>query len=912
MKLYSYKILIGLFLFILLLSCRTQNQEPQFNFKEYYTNSFNAKNNKIWHSDSLYYSNNISTSEFHYNSLINDKSLSTTEKQYCINQLLFLYDELRHQIKFDSIYSHYNLDKNAFNDTILKLQSYLLDNIYNSKTDFSPTKYSNQIKELYSENHHLYIKTLLFYLDYYSTKKYDSSKTQTICAQLKYLMENYSNKSKDLHSYYKLQFHNNFNLINNENSYYYAKSLLDKNNYSFPLNSFNQLEGSFLLGKILLFIKDKAHGITQLNKSLEIINSTNNYIYKYVSLDIITQIAIINERLKLNMKTINNSYIGTPSLLDSLYNIKVEFHKSLSNGFSDDLKKSSVNTLKYLPLLRYSHHKEYFTPRYYLSLIERKEKNYSLSNQLMFNAYLLKHSLESREYSFESVVNSNIISKEEHSFILINEFIINHYFAYKNNSSRPDLDIALRYINLIEEIIDQEIDCKYEINCIELNINRKQLYNNILNIMYEYYILGEKTIEEFTNYSDVSKADLLRVQKETYNTKSGYLFGKLDLKLIENFHYNEDYKKRFDLINEKINLYNEIDFKTSSTNNKSIKDVLASLQDDQKILVFNQLDSVLYIQSLTKKEKRVYKVIYKEEHIKKYITYVSTNDPKFYEDTITQNIVYKTLVEPWFEIDDNYNTLTIVPDLNLTNFPFEAILFPYNKELTYLLDKYHIEYSNSIKSINENGCNNFNHNSISAFSFNSKDDFYKKKVAWINLPGAYKEVTNIKHLYSNSEIYYGKNCTRDNILKSLRKDDVIHIASHGRSNDNNIYDNYINFRINDRESDKLYGFEFISEKSTAKLVILSGCETSSGTLTNGEGLYSVIRFMLLSGVENIIASKWKLNDRASEVLFNEFYKSNINNCISNSARLTKAKRLIRFNEYLNHPYNWAGIQLYVG
>ena len=96
--------------------------------------------------------------------------------------------------------------------------------------------------------------------------------------------------------------------------------------------------------------------------------------------------------------------------------------------------------------------------------------------------------------------------------------------------------------------------------------------------------------------------------------------------------------------------------------------------------------------------------------------------------------------------------------------------------------------------------------------------------------------------------------------------------------------------------------------SGCDLLVLSACQTALGDIIKGEGVYGLQRGFKKAGVNSILMSLWKVNDRATSLLMTEFYKNYL--CGESKINsLRKAQEYMRTLPDYKDPQYWAGFIL---
>jgi len=94
----------------------------------------------------------------------------------------------------------------------------------------------------------------------------------------------------------------------------------------------------------------------------------------------------------------------------------------------------------------------------------------------------------------------------------------------------------------------------------------------------------------------------------------------------------------------------------------------------------------------------------------------------------------------------------------------------------------------------------------------------------------------------------------------------------------------------------------------ADLVVLSACETALGRDSRGEGLVGLTRGFMYAGAPRVIASLWRINDRATASLMAALYRSMLRDARGPARALRDAQNAVRREPGWEAPYYWAAFE----
>ncbi len=198
------------------------------------------------------------------------------------------------------------------------------------------------------------------------------------------------------------------------------------------------------------------------------------------------------------------------------------------------------------------------------------------------------------------------------------------------------------------------------------------------------------------------------------------------------------------------------------------------------------------------------------------------------------------------------------------------------------------------------------------------------KITLPSLPGAADEVQGISDTYGPNrvELRIAPAETKAQFIKEAGNYRIVHVATHGIIDNNNPMNSSlvfgkpsINSKVNraNLENERfLTTKEILEMQMSTNLIVLSACDTGSGTSVSGEGLIGLSWAFSAAGVPTIVSSQWTVNDASTAILMREFHKNlwqtEIGNTefgnISQALRKSTLFLMQKDKKYL-HPYYWA-------
>lgn len=258
----------------------------------------------------------------------------------------------------------------------------------------------------------------------------------------------------------------------------------------------------------------------------------------------------------------------------------------------------------------------------------------------------------------------------------------------------------------------------------------------------------------------------------------------------------------------------------------------------------------------------------------------------------------------------------LIPDGKLSYLPFDAIAIGQNEnQIEYLL--HHIATrtapSASYLSLDQKHLPTTSASlavfapNFSQAGFQHSESFSRNQISRLHF--------NRQELISINQVAHGtpyadETASKAAFLENASSYQLLHLATHAFTNDEFPEQSGLIFHSdqNPLQYDTLTGTEIEGMPLTARLAVLSACQTGTGKLLRGEGILSLSRCFQIAGCPSVIMSLWTVDDEATKDLMSGFYELlDQDYSIEQALRLAKLQYLEEHD--LIHPHFWASFSL---
>ncbi|MFN8439153.1 MAG: CHAT domain-containing protein [Caldilineaceae bacterium] len=165
------------------------------------------------------------------------------------------------------------------------------------------------------------------------------------------------------------------------------------------------------------------------------------------------------------------------------------------------------------------------------------------------------------------------------------------------------------------------------------------------------------------------------------------------------------------------------------------------------------------------------------------------------------------------------------------------------------------------------------------------------------IPAAREEVEAAAGYFADSFLYIDEQATQRALYQAAGLADVLHLATHGLFRPDNAFFSALKLADGWVDVRQLYRLPL-----SARLVVLSACESGAGQVRGGDEVIGLARGFLGAGAQNIVASLWNVHDASSAKLMALFYQYLSHN-VTPIAALRSAQ--LAAIQQAQHPYYWA-------
>lgn len=359
---------------------------------------------------------------------------------------------------------------------------------------------------------------------------------------------------------------------------------------------------------------------------------------------------------------------------------------------------------------------------------------------------------------------------------------------------------------------------------------------------------------------------------------------------------------------------------------KSLGDIQHIIPENTTLIRFFFIDKKLFALVADHKQKGIYPL--DDKNLAGQISNFSQNGM---DAEKVSEVLYGLYQQLWAPLAKNihHKKVVIIPDGILYNINFE-ILTPTHirtfKELAVksLLANYTISYQYSLFLLEQRKkasspdntfigfAPGFSDKIKQAYRSVSKDsmDIDKNYLSLLPQPFSIGLAIKTQELLGG-ETFIDERSTKNLFKANAGNHKIIHIGTHAESNNDYPEFSRLIFAKNTsskEEDNSLFVDEIYNCDLNANLTVLTACESGKPGYQDGEGMISLAHAFNYAGSESILTGLWKIDEQASAILLDLFYKNLIDGLPKDEAlRLAKLSYLQHAEGRMLAPQYWAGL-----
>lgn len=392
------------------------------------------------------------------------------------------------------------------------------------------------------------------------------------------------------------------------------------------------------------------------------------------------------------------------------------------------------------------------------------------------------------------------------------------------------------------------------------------------------------------------------------------------------FHLKEDYRQLMDTVAIISPEYHRIKHDTRVVSTVYVQQ---QLPPAGAWLQYFEGKSYRYIFGITASGVRLHRVSRDDQQVLDFVDGMSqpeyAYDPgRFAAWTRSGHALYQDLVGT--VIGPDIEHLTIVPDGVLSFLPFEVLLreaVPTTalnyQQLPYLLRDFVIgyDYSATLHAKGASSVGRRKKGALAGFAPVFPTDLAMVESEGTGMGTALADLrynqTEIQRIASmaGGSMYLGTAATESTFRKDAPDFQILHLATHALTNDENPWLSGLAFATEEGEEDGfLHTFEICQMEIPAQLAVLSACNTAKGTVRPGAGVMSLAWAFKYAGCPSIVMSQWQVDDAATHDIMSDLYRY-LREGKTTAAALRQAKLDFLDTSVRVHPYYWSAF-VYLG